>query len=372
MIEGRDRRRGAIAVTIAATLLIPAVGSVAGPQKKLDKNERQLEQVRQKIEAQSSQKENLSHRVDRLNAYLTKLQLQIRRLDEQVKGVESDLRDAQARIDETQAEIDKVEGIASAQAVDLYKNGGTETLDALLDSSSLGELDQKAEMIGVAARQNTQALIKYGRLSQDIVSLNEALFEKKAELTKKLDSRSVLLAEQTDKSAIYHSQLEKLRRRLHISEGKEGDLVAVQDDLNDAIVEHQAKHAVAVLGTSSQGFIWPLNGAITSPYGPRWGSFHPGIDIDGVTGQPIVAAKEGKVILAGSYSGYGNAVVIDLGGGYTTVYGHMSAFNTSTGAYVKQGQVIGYVGCTGYCTGDHLHFEVRINDQDVDPMPYLP
>ncbi|MCA1704824.1 MAG: peptidoglycan DD-metalloendopeptidase family protein, partial [Actinobacteria bacterium] len=366
MIRGRHRRRGAIAATIAATLLIPAVGSVAGPQKQLDRNQRQLAEIRHKIEAQSSTEEALSRRVNRLNSYLTKLQLQIRRLDEQIKNVESDLRDAQARIDDTQAQIDKLETVATAQAVDLYKNGGTETLDALLDSSSLGELDQKAEMIGVAAEQTTQELIKYGRLREDIVSLNEAMFEKKAELTEKLDDRSVLLAEHTDKSATYQSDLAELRSRLGINEGKEGDLEAAQAELNQAIEEHQAKHAVSVLGTSSQGFIWPLNGSITSYYGPRWGSFHPGIDIDGVTGQPIVAAKEGRVVLAGSYSGYGNAVVIDLGGGYTTVYGHMSAFNTSTGAYVEQGQVIGYVGCTGYCTGDHLHFELRINDQDVD------
>lgn len=368
----RGRRRGAIAATIVGTLLIPAAGSVASPKEQLRKNEQQLATIREKIVAQASTEHALRRQVNQLNSFLTHLQLTVVRLDEQIKHVESELRDAQARIDETQTQIDKLEDIATAQAVQLYKNGGTETLDALLDSSSLGELDQKAEMIGVAALENTSALVKYGRLRQDIEAQNAAMLAKREELNQKMLDRSVLLSEQTDKRAVLDQRLGQLRAGLGIKEAKEGRLEGAQDELNQAILEHQAKHAVEVLGTSNQGFIWPLNGAITSPYGPRWDSFHPGIDIDGVTGQPIVAAKEGKVILAGSYSGYGNAVVIDLGGGYTTVYGHMSAFNTSTGAYVKQGEVIGYVGCTGYCTGDHLHFEVRINDQDVDPMLYLP
>jgi murein DD-endopeptidase MepM/ murein hydrolase activator NlpD len=99
---------------------------------------------------------------------------------------------------------------------------------------------------------------------------------------------------------------------------------------------------------------------------------HSGIDIDGVTGQPIVAVKAGRVILSSYYSGYGNAVVVDHGGGVTTLYGHMSEFDVSKGSFVEQGQVLGKVGCTGSCTGDHLHFEVRISGDPVDPMPYLP
>jgi murein DD-endopeptidase MepM/ murein hydrolase activator NlpD len=99
---------------------------------------------------------------------------------------------------------------------------------------------------------------------------------------------------------------------------------------------------------------------------------HTGIDIDGYSGQPIVAAKDGVVVLAEYYSGYGNAVVIDHGGGYATPYGHMSRFAVRNGQSVEQGEIIGYVGCTGSCTGDHLHFEVRINGDPVDPMPYLP
>ncbi|MEA2459912.1 MAG: hypothetical protein QOH90_89, partial [Actinomycetota bacterium] len=122
----------------------------------------------------------------------------------------------------------------------------------------------------------------------------------------------------------------------------------------------------------SVGFEWPLVGVITSPFGPRGGSMHEGVDIDGVTGDPIAASAAGTVILARYYSGYGNAVIIDHGDGVTTLYGHMSAFSVAEGDAVGQGQTIGAVGATGHATGDHLHFEIRVNGTPIDPLPYLP
>jgi virulence factor Mce-like protein len=123
---------------------------------------------------------------------------------------------------------------------------------------------------------------------------------------------------------------------------------------------------------SEAGFMWPLEGVITSPFGPRWGRMHTGIDIDGVTGEPVVASADGTVVLAAYYSGYGNAVIIDHGNGFSTLYGHLSSIDVDTGDVVTQGQLVGAVGCTGNCTGDHLHFEIRIEGTPVDPLPYLP
>lgn len=121
----------------------------------------------------------------------------------------------------------------------------------------------------------------------------------------------------------------------------------------------------------SDGLIWPVEGAITSPYGLRWGRMHTGIDIDGVTGDPIAASAGGRVTLATSYSGYGNAVIVDHGGGISTLYGHLSRVAVQSGDRVEQGQFLGAMGCTGHCFGDHLHFEVRIDGDAVDPLPYL-
>ena len=122
---------------------------------------------------------------------------------------------------------------------------------------------------------------------------------------------------------------------------------------------------------SSSGLIWPVSGPVTSGFGMRWGRMHTGIDIGVAYGTPIHAAASGRVIYAGWESGYGNFVIIDHGRGLATAYGHQSRIAVSNGQSVTQGQVIGYVGCTGHCFGPHLHFEVRINGQPVDPMGYL-
>jgi murein DD-endopeptidase MepM/ murein hydrolase activator NlpD len=103
----------------------------------------------------------------------------------------------------------------------------------------------------------------------------------------------------------------------------------------------------------------------------RWGRMHEGIDIGVGYGTPIHAAASGTVIYCGWMSGYGNLVAIDHGGGLSTAYGHQSRIAVGCGAHVSQGQVIGYVGCTGHCFGPHLHFEVRINGAPVDPLGYL-
>jgi len=120
-----------------------------------------------------------------------------------------------------------------------------------------------------------------------------------------------------------------------------------------------------------QLFFVPLNGNLGSPFGYRWGRMHEGIDIGVGYGTPIHAAASGRVIYAGWMDGYGNLVAIDHGRGISTAYGHQSSIAVSNGETVSQGQVIGYVGCTGHCFGPHLHFEVRINGAPVDPLGYL-
>jgi murein DD-endopeptidase MepM/ murein hydrolase activator NlpD len=156
------------------------------------------------------------------------------------------------------------------------------------------------------------------------------------------------------------------------------------DGLLDTLHSYEAEDAAAPLidlaaldlppspSLDTPGFMWPLVGPITSPFGPRNGRMHTGIDIDGELGDPVVAAAEGTVLLSGPYFDYGNAVIIDHGDGVTTLYGHLSQTAVEPGQIVARGDLIGLVGCTGHCTGDHLHFEVRIDGTPVNPIPYLP
>ncbi len=119
------------------------------------------------------------------------------------------------------------------------------------------------------------------------------------------------------------------------------------------------------------GMMWPSRGKLTSGFGRRWRRHHTGIDLAGPIGTPIYAARDGRVIFAGWYYGYGLTVIIDHGSGMTTLYGHASRILVRAGQVVRQGQLIARVGRTGYTTGPHLHFEVRIRGTPVDPLRYL-
>jgi murein DD-endopeptidase MepM/ murein hydrolase activator NlpD len=135
-------------------------------------------------------------------------------------------------------------------------------------------------------------------------------------------------------------------------------------------------------GSSGSGqlggeLFWPTDGPIVSGFGyrthPVYGTtrFHSGVDIDGACGQPIYAGEDGQVLSAGYNGGYGNATIVDHGNGLSTLYGHQSSLGVSSGQGVGRGKQIGLVGTTGLSTGCHLHFEVRINGEPVDPVPYL-
>ena len=170
----------------------------------------------------------------------------------------------------------------------------------------------------------------------------------------------------------------------------EQDLIARSNAVKDLIQERirQAEAARQAQqeesGGSDDNYVegtgqlsWPCSGVITSPYGyrthPIFGRtiYHSGIDIGVAYGTPIHAADSGTVIYSGWISGYGNAVIIDHGGGMQTLYGHNQSLNVSEGQSVSKGAVIAFAGSTGNSTGPHCHFEVEINGQAVDPMGYL-
>ena len=122
-------------------------------------------------------------------------------------------------------------------------------------------------------------------------------------------------------------------------------------------------------------FIWPADGTVSSGYGPRWRGFHPGIDISMLRSLAVRSASPGTVTAAGyltGYEGYGLLVLVDIGNGYQLLYGHLSRAAVRSGDRLDSGDPIGTAGCSGYCTGTHLHFELRRFGRWVDPTPFLP
>ncbi|MFL5964949.1 MAG: murein hydrolase activator EnvC family protein [Gaiellaceae bacterium] len=124
-------------------------------------------------------------------------------------------------------------------------------------------------------------------------------------------------------------------------------------------------------GDYSLRFEWPADGILSSPFGPRDGGFHPGIDIGTLRDLTVRAATPGRVVAVGAiagYDGYGNVVVLNLGGGLTSLYAHLARPFARVGQFIAAGQVIGEAGCTGWCTGTHLHFELRYRGTPIDPV----
>jgi murein DD-endopeptidase MepM/ murein hydrolase activator NlpD len=197
-----------------------------------------------------------------------------------------------------------------------------------------------------------------------------ALLKKDQEKAKAvLDQRIADLAAEADALAAEQTKLEDLirQRQAAVEAARRAREAAGQ-----AVGNGLSRLPKAGSGVSPSGFVWPLQGVLTSGYGPRWGRMHTGIDIAAPSGTPIHAAKAGEVIFTGWLGGYGNAVILDHGEGVATLYGHQSRIATTEGQVLNQGDVLGFVGTTGHSTGNHLHFEIRVDTKPRNPRPYLP
>jgi murein DD-endopeptidase MepM/ murein hydrolase activator NlpD len=267
----------------------------------------------------------------------------------------------------------------------LYRQEQTDTLSLLLSSTSftdaldlfdylhrIADEDKRiANQVGAAKkrvrtqREETRTTRKRHRQETRVVAVRVGQI--RALRDRLAASRSGLVAAQAERQENL-AELSAAERE-HLAE-----MEALQQVSAELAAKIQAAQAAAGTGggsPSAAGYVWPVLGPVTSPFGWRWGRMHEGIDIAAASGTPIRAAAAGTVIYAGWLGGYGNLTVIDHGGGVATAYGHQASLAAGTGAFVAQGQVIGYVGSTGHSTGPHLHFEVRVNGVPQDPLGYL-
>jgi peptidoglycan DL-endopeptidase CwlO len=387
------RRLLPIAVVLLATLAAPASGGdISGRKHAIDAR---LQHVQAKIAWAERRRQALSAEIAGVNHRIRSLSKQVGDVSERLSTIERDLSLHQEKLKRL-TELYRIEterflsfrrqyGIVverlDDRLVDLYENGEPSTLDVLLTSRSFSDLISQEEYVNAFNQQDEHIAGEVG------VAKAEAHAQRKR--TKQFRR---VVASETRTIAVRTQQVQSVRRALlaeqrglaAAQQNKRGSLIAVTESkreyLHEAAGLAQASAALASRLSSSSynpgppsasGLIWPVNGPITSPFGMRWGRMHEGIDIGVGEGAPIHAAAAGKVVYAGWMSGYGNLVAIDHGRGLSTAYAHQSRIAVSLGQTVAQGQVIGYVGCTGHCFGPHLHFEVRVNGTPVDPMGYL-
>jgi murein DD-endopeptidase MepM/ murein hydrolase activator NlpD len=266
--------------------------------------------------------------------------------------------------------------------IDAYETPSVSSVDVMLSTTSFSNLLDELEYVNRIQSENKQVSNELFRARTEMHAIRERTRKTKRAAIVETNAVRARVAEQHSVTAELISAQQQLataraskRDSLASVQESEREFLHEVEGLQAASQELAAKlRSSASSGpshVSSSGFIWPVNGPITSPFGWRWGRMHEGIDIGAGYGTPIHAAAAGTVVWCGWMSGYGNLVAIDHGGGISTAYGHQSSIAVGCGQSVGQGDVIGYVGCTGHCFGPHLHFEVRVNGTPVDPLRYL-
>jgi murein DD-endopeptidase MepM/ murein hydrolase activator NlpD len=395
----RTRRALPVVALLLAVVATPASGDVGSRKQQIDSR---LAEVQAKIARAEQRERDLASEIDSVNSQIRGLATQVGVVTTRLEPLERDLDLHRQKLDrlnelyrvqtarfrylrhEYQVLIDRL----GNRLIDLYEGGEPNSLQVLLSAKTFTDLISQAEYVDAIGNQDKQIA---GQVGTAKVSVH-----RQREHTKHFRA---LVAAETRTIAIRASQVRALRDQLLASENqlaaarttKRESLRNVkeskQEFLSEAaglarasatlaaqIAAAQSSHSYSPpsdVTPSAAGFIWPVNGPVTSGFGERWGRMHEGIDIGVGYGTPIHAAASGQVVYAGWMDGYGNLVAIDHGRGISTAYGHQSSIAVSNGQTVSQGQVIGYVGCTGHCFGPHLHFEVRINGSPVDPLGYL-
>lgn len=339
-------------------------------QNEISKKEDQLEDLKEE------QKDVLAD-IEDLSTEINKLESEISQLNSEIKQLNSKIETTEKEIEEKQKQMEERRDILIARSVAIYETGNITMLDVLLGAQDISDFLSKYYMMSEIAEYDNNLLEEIKKQKDEIEIIRSQLEadkdvveENKSELQKKSDALEVSKKQLSKRNA----ELESNKNALSKSIDK---LIAESNKLESEIKSLQSG------GTSYTGgqMAWPLPGytTITSPYGMRLHptlkvyKLHTGVDIagSGCNGKSIVAANDGTVITSKMNSAYGNMIIIDHGGGISTLYAHASKRLVSVGDKVKRGQVIAKVGSTGYSTGPHLHFEVRINGSTTNPVPYI-
>src|SRR5580765_4187233 len=387
-----------VVAALVAVCATPASGGVAGRKQAIDSR---LARVQAKIAWAQERERTLAGQIAEVNGQIRGLAQQVGVVSTELGPLERDLALHKEKLDrltelfqvqtqrfhfyrrEYEALIDRL----GNRLVDLYEQGEPSALEVVFESKSVTDLIDQAQVVESLGAQDTSIAAQVGTAKERVKAQREHTKRFRSLVAAELRTiavrtnqvralRDLLLASQNQLAAARANKRDALQNVkeskaefLHEAAGLQAASASLAAQIRSA-QSTSSYSAPSDTTPSAAGFIWPVNGPVTSGFGMRWGRMHEGIDIGVGYGTPIHAAASGTVIFAGWMGGYGNFVIIDHGGGLSTGYAHQSSIAVGGGS-VTQGQVIGYVGCTGHCFGPHLHFEVRINGNPVDPLGYL-
>jgi murein DD-endopeptidase MepM/ murein hydrolase activator NlpD len=388
-----------VAAWLGAGLLAAALAMLAAPtppaaQAQSGTDELTPEEARllAQIEESTARRQDLDNKVNDLDRQIRQVRGELNAAEAELDAFEARARGAEVKLEETRRQLVHAEQALKHQAIAAYVGMGDAggLAEVLLKAENMGAMAAKRSYLRIVASTQTEAIAAYEDLrdrTEDLIGeLDETKARAEAERDRVAARRAQLQRERNAQDAVRHEVDHELARHnallqqvLARREEFTGPVLALKqqsDALEATLRERQVSQTSA---TSSGGRLTaPIPGArVVSGFGARvhpiYGSvrMHTGVDIAGSTGTPVRAAADGVVVSAGWLGGYGQATVIEHGGPMATLYGHQSQILVKEGQAVDRGQVIGRVGCTGVCTGPHLHYEVRLNGTPVNPASYL-
>jgi len=359
--------------------LLPAAPAFAnhttGSKARLEQTRRQLRATRALYRKAKADDRALSTVLNRYTGLLTRERGHLASARSHLARINFEMNQAQKHLDALARERRQRSETIANRARALYVMGPVNGFGAIAKSGTLKDFVERAGALQYVATFDRTVLQDLARIAHEVRLTKLSLGKERtraAQLTREVTERANAVGEIVNAKAEAHRSLQA-----RIADYRE-EIRALEAEAAriERLIQQRAGGYTGSIGTgppSRLGFVWPTAGRhITSGYGRRWGGFHSGIDIDCRTGDPIASSKDGRVIASEWGGAYGNMVIIDHGGGYTTLYAHLSRRYVGEGRIVEQRTVLGACGSTGRSTGDHLHFEVRINGRHTNPRPYLP
>ena len=376
-ISGRGKALN-LALSLLISLSVTGTALADDLEDQLADLQRQAEEQQAKTNEASAKVENVSERLRQIQEELRVATAEYREVKGQLDSVEDKISDNTELLEKTEADL-KVKNKKLQQRVrDIYINGQISYVDVLFGAKDFADLMTRMDVLKRIIKHDYDLIMKVKEEKATVENTRAQLEKDKTEAEVLVADAQAKKAKVEDKESEQQVLLDQAIYDRDTSERMYEEIMAASQEVANMIRRSQMSSAgYSGAPAGAGGMIWPISGPITSEFGwrthPIFGTarFHSGLDIGGDYGMPIYAAAGGTVIYAGWISGYGNAVIIDHGGGVTTLYGHNDSLNVSEGENVAQGQVIAMCGSTGNSTGPHCHFEVRENGEPVSPYGYL-
>ncbi len=391
----RVDRQSAIAVLLVCGLVFPLPSQSAGDKTAAVRAKRKAQRValrgklasvktnihdtRVKLRQAKRSEEAINNELQQIKTRLDATRARLQYTKERLARTKKEQATITATLAASEKRLRDRELILAKRMAANYRQGPVRYASVLLGSRSMRDMVSRAYVVRTIVRYDAQLIAEIKNDRLDVLHWKQQADEKAKQITAQMMELAVRQDEQAqDTQRMRQVLAEAHARRAEI----EGELEELESDSAQIAARIRALQdtplgRVRRMIAFSGNFIHPIDGPITSGFGMRYHpilhvtKLHTGVDFGAGIGTPIMAAADGIVIFAGYMRGYGNAVVIDHGGGISTLYGHQSQIIASEGQTVTKGQIIGKVGMTGYTTGPHLHFEVRKNGTPVNPMSAL-